>query len=123
MLSGLFSESSQHQWSRCCYYFKDEVQFSSATHSCLTLCNPMNHSTPGLPVNHQLPEFTQTPVYRLEKDPIKAKSLLSMAVGSYAYLAAPWFHHSKQLYHLLCSSRQTPVSHKCLRADSFGEHM
>ena len=27
--------------------------------SCLTLCNPMNHSTPGLPVHHQLPEFTQ----------------------------------------------------------------
>ena len=36
------------------------VQFSSVTQSCLTLCNPMNHSTPGLPVHHQLPEFTQT---------------------------------------------------------------
>ena len=36
------------------------VQFSSATQSCLTLCNPMSHSTPGLPVYHQLPESTQT---------------------------------------------------------------
>ena len=36
------------------------VQFSSVTQSCLTLCNPMDHSTPGLPVHHQLPEFTQT---------------------------------------------------------------
>ena len=36
------------------------VQFSSVTQLCLTLCNPMNHSTPGLPVHHQLLEFTQT---------------------------------------------------------------
>ena len=35
------------------------VQFSSVAQSCLTLCDPMNHSTPGLPVHHQLPEFTQ----------------------------------------------------------------
>ena len=39
------------------------VQFSSVTQSCSTLCNPMNHSTPGLPVHHQLPEFTQTHVH------------------------------------------------------------
>ena len=39
------------------------VQFSSVTQSCPTLCDPMNHSTPGLPVHHQLPEFTQTHVY------------------------------------------------------------
>ena len=35
-------------------------QFSSVTQSCLTLCDPMNHSMPGLPVHHQLPESTQT---------------------------------------------------------------
>ena len=40
----------------------DTVQFSSLTQSCLTLCDPMNHSMPGLPVHHQLPEFTQTHV-------------------------------------------------------------
>ena len=39
------------------------IQFSSVAQSCPTLCNPMNHSTPGLPVHHQLPEFTQTHVY------------------------------------------------------------
>ena len=33
------------------------VQFSSVTQSCLILCDPMNHSTPGLPVHHQHPEF------------------------------------------------------------------
>ena len=36
------------------------VQFSSVAQLCPTLCDPMNHSTPGLPVHHQLPEFTQT---------------------------------------------------------------
>jgi len=36
------------------------VQFSSVTQLCPTLCDSMNHSTPGLPVHHQLPEFTQT---------------------------------------------------------------
>ena len=41
------------------------VQFSSVTQSCLTLYDPMNHSTPGLPVHHHLPEFTQTHVHRV----------------------------------------------------------
>ena len=38
-------------------------QFSSVTQSCPTLCDPMNRSTSGLPVHHQLPEFTQTHVH------------------------------------------------------------
>ena len=41
------------------------VQFSSVAQSCLTLCDPMNRSTPGLPVHHQLLEFTQTHVHRV----------------------------------------------------------
>ena len=41
------------------------VQFSSVTQSCPTLCDPMNCSTPGLPVHRQLPEFTQTHVHRV----------------------------------------------------------
>ena len=41
------------------------VQFSSVAQSCSTLCNPMNRSTPDLPVHHQLPEFTQTHVHRV----------------------------------------------------------
>ena len=40
-----------------------KLQFSSVAQSCPTLCNPMNHSTPGLPVKHQLLEFTQTHVH------------------------------------------------------------
>ena len=41
------------------------VQFSSVAQSCPTLCDPMNHSMPSLPVHHQLPEFTQTYVHRV----------------------------------------------------------
>ena len=41
------------------------IQFSSLTQLCPTLCNPMNRSTPGLPVHHQLPEFTETHVHQV----------------------------------------------------------
>ena len=41
------------------------VQFSLVAQSCPTLCNPVNHSTPGLPVHHQLLESTQTHVHRV----------------------------------------------------------
>ena len=46
-------------WSLHCF------QFSSVAQSCPTLCDPINCSTPGLPVHHQLPEFTQTHVHRV----------------------------------------------------------
>ena len=41
------------------------IQFSSVTQSCLTLYDPMNHSTPGLPVHHQLLKFTQTHAHQV----------------------------------------------------------
>ena len=50
------------------YHWKSlhkEVQFSSVAQSCPTLCDPMNRSTPGLPVHHQFPEFTQTHVHQV----------------------------------------------------------
>ena len=43
--------------------YDSNFQFSSVTQSCPTPCDPMNHSTPGLLVDHQLPEFTQTHVH------------------------------------------------------------
>ena len=41
------------------------TQFSSVVQSCPTLCDPINYSTPDLPVHHQLPEFTQTHVHQV----------------------------------------------------------
>ena len=52
----------------CCYYVLvsfSSVQFSSVAQSCPTLCDPMNCSTPGLPVHHQLPDFTQIHLHQV----------------------------------------------------------
>ena len=51
-------------------------QFSSVTQSCPTVCDPMNYNTPGLPVHHQLLEFTQTHVHRV-RDAIQPSHPLS----------------------------------------------
>ena len=52
-------------WFPSSYQVSAKLQFSSVTQSCPTLCDSMNHSTPGLPVHHQLPECTQTYVHRV----------------------------------------------------------
>ena len=60
------TEKGVHQGcilSPCSFNLCAEFQLSSVSQSCWTLCDPMNRSTPGLPVHHQLPEFTQTPVH------------------------------------------------------------
>ena len=51
--------SVSHSVQCCCV----SLQFSSVAQLCPTLCDPMNRSTPGLPVHHKLPEFTQTHVH------------------------------------------------------------
>ena len=56
-----FKESILVLFHECNVYFDlniNSVQFCSVAHSCLTLCNPMDCSMPGLPVHHQLLEFT-----------------------------------------------------------------
>ena len=57
------------------------VLFSSVAQLCPTLCDPMNRSTPGLPVHHQLPEFTQTHVHRVA-DAIQLSRPLSSVISS-----------------------------------------
>ena len=54
------------------------VQFSSDTQSCLTLCDPMDCSTPGLPVHHQFLELTQTHVHKVS-DAIQPSHLSSLS--------------------------------------------
>ena len=68
MLEHISKESIGRNEIRKYKYSKEYMvffQFSSVTQSCPTLCDPMNRSTPGLPVHHQLPEFTQTHVHRV----------------------------------------------------------
>ena len=84
MLPLSFSLSSFIRWeksSSISYILKNfliircSVQFSSVTQSCPTLWDPTNHSSPGLPVHQQLPEFTQTHVHRVG-DAIQPSHLL-----------------------------------------------
>ena len=58
------------------FFTLHSVQFSSVAQSCPTLCDPMNCSTPGLPVHHQFPEFTQTHVHQV-RDAIQPSHPLS----------------------------------------------
>ena len=64
-IQGIFPGKSTGVGCRCLLQFTSSVQFSSVAQSCPTLCDPMNRSTLGLPVHHQLPEFTQTHVHRV----------------------------------------------------------
>ena len=58
--SALFMVQLSHKTYVCTKTYRWVSQSSSVTQLCLTLCKPMDCSTPGLPVHHQLPEFTQT---------------------------------------------------------------
>ena len=53
----------KNQYDQTMRYYCIAVQFSSVAQSYLTLCDPMDCSMPGVPVHHQLPEFTQTHVH------------------------------------------------------------
>ena len=71
---------SADEWIRKLWYIytmEYSVQFSSVAQSFLTLCDPMNGSMPGLPVHHQLPEFTQAHTHRVGDAIQPSHSLLS----------------------------------------------
>ena len=71
LLQGIFLSQGSNSCLLCFLYWHEDylplicLQFSSVAQSCPSVCDPMNHSTPGLPVHHQLPEFTQTHVHRV----------------------------------------------------------
>ena len=62
-MENISSSKQEEKNIRLIFILQGSVQFSSVTQSCPTLCDPMNRSTPGRPVHHQLPEFTQTHVH------------------------------------------------------------
>ena len=59
------TEGSANRWMNKQNVVRVSVQFSSLAQSCPTLCDPMDCSTPGFPVHHQLPELAQTHVHRV----------------------------------------------------------
>ena len=82
------------------YCLIHSVQFSSVAQLCLTLCDPMNHSMPGLPVHHQLPESTQIHVHRVG-DAIQPSHPLSSPSPSALNLS-----HHQGLFKWVSSSHQ-----------------
>ena len=76
------------------------VQFSSVAQSCPTLCDPMNCSMPGLPVHHQLPEFTQTHVHWVDDDiqpshPVVPFSSCPQSFPASGSFQMRWYFHIK----------------------------
>ena len=76
------------------------VQFSSVAQSCLTLYDPTNRSTPGLPVQHHLPEFTQTRVHWVRD------AMQPSHPGSSPSPPAPNPSQHQSLFHWVSSSHQ-----------------
>ena len=74
--TSFFRKASSYLVYECTVIYVSSVQFSSVAQSCPTLCDPMNRSTPGLPVHHQLLEFTQTHIHRV-RDAIQPSHPLS----------------------------------------------
>ena len=75
------------------------VQFSSVTHSCLTLCDPMNCSMPGFPVHHQFLEFAQTHVHRISdaiqpSHPLLSSFPLALNLSQHQHLFQRWLFTS-----------------------------
>ena len=88
--------------------FSNHHPFTLVAQSCPTLCDPMNHSTPGFPVHHQLPEFTQTHVHWVN-DAIQPSHPLSspsppapnlsqyQGIGCFFYWSLSWLPFLKVL--------------------------
>ena len=103
-------------------FYPKVLQFSSVAQSCPTLCIPMNRSTPGLPVHHQLPEFTQTHSHRVSDTiqsfhPLSSHLLLppippSIRVFSNeSTLHMRWpKYRSSESTHLLKGNKNTPFA-------------
>ena len=89
------------------------VQFSSVAQSCLTLCDPMNHSTPGLQVHHQLLEFTKTRVHwvgdaiQFSAIPFSSCPQSFPASGSYGGLIPSFLRNLHNVERLLLNHMKT----------------
>ena len=99
------------------------IQFSSVTQSCPTLCNSMNHRTPGLPVHHQYPEFTQTHVHQVGDTIQPSHSLTSPsppAVNPSQHQGLfQWVNFSHEVANVLEFQLQHQSFQRTARADLF----
>ena len=101
--------------------YRKLVQFSSVTQACPTLCDTMNRSTPGLPVHHQLPEFTQTHVHWVgdaiqPSHPLSSSSPLALNLSQHQGLYK-WVSSSHQVAQALKFQLQHQSFQWTLRTD------
>ena len=109
-------------WGFICYPRVNPDQIRSVAQSCPTLCDPMNRSMPGLPVHHQLPEFTQTHVHQVSdaiqpSHPLSSLSPLAPNPSQHQSLFQ-WVNSSHEVANQ-DSKRDTDVKNRLL--DSVGE--
>ena len=95
------------------------IQFSLVAQLCLTLCDPMNHSMPGLPVHHQFPEFTQTHVHCVidaiqPSHPLSSPSLSALNLSQHQGLFK-WVSSSHQVAKVLEFQLQHQALQTCNR--------
>ena len=97
-----------------------QCTFSSATQSCSTLCNPMDCSTPGFPVHHQLPEPTQTHVHHISdaiqpSHPLSSPSPTAFNLSQHCTFSSDQsLSHVRLCYPMNRSTPGLPVHHKLL---------
>ena len=111
------------------FFASIETQFSSFTQSCPTLCNPMNHSTPGLPVHHQFPEFTQIHVHWVGDAIQLSHPLLSPSPpNTVAYIHLKWYNQnvhnillSENNFQIISNMQIYQFSHSAM-SDSLQSH-
>ena len=99
------------------------VQLNSVTQSCLTLCDPMDCSMPGLPVHHQLPELTQTHVHQVgdaiqPSHPLSTPSVFSLSQHQGLF---QWVSSSQQVAKVLKFQLQHQSLQWIFRADSLSD--
>ena len=99
-----------HEWTF--KYYRYSVQFSSVAQSCLTLCDSMNNSMPGLPVHHPLLEFTQTHVHCVAdaiqtSHPLSSPSPLALNLSQHQGLFK-WVSSSHQVAKVLATFNISP---------------
>ena len=99
------------RWNSLRSLLPDSVQFSSVAQSCLTLCDPMNHRMPGLPVHHQLPESTQTHVHPTISSSVIPFSSCSQSFSAWgSYLINSFLTDIKQFAKTSGVSREEALS-------------
>ena len=91
-------------------FSESSVQFTSVTQSCPTLCDPMNRSTPGLPVHHQLPKSNQTLVHRVDDAIVPFSSCSQSFLASASFSVSQLFTSGGQSVGVSASTSVLPMN-------------